>query len=241
MAVPPSLPKLKRTAWCAGALTAGLERVDVPAADKFRTGEVAFTLAYYGDINNRIMLEAEPHRKDFMRDLDGQRYEPDGSYDQDMATLVARPTERNTREEYRSLLDQYTDRQYWDELARIMSPIAFGSGLSERGAKKLLPDLAAYLTSRVVGSEIRDRLQRPLKQALLDGDEVCLVSHSMGCIVSYDVLWKFSRMSEYREVRDHKVSLWLTLGSPLGDAWVQDNLYDSDEPEDGKYPNNIGR
>jgi hypothetical protein len=144
-------------------------------------------------------------------------------------------------EDYRALLANIGDRQYVDDLVRVFSPVARVVGLSDRAIKRMFPDLAAYLTSRVVGSEIRDRLQRPLMEALLKDDDVCLVSHSMGCMASYDVLWKFSRMSEYREIRDIKVPLWITLGNPLGEPWVKDNLYDSDEPEDGKYPANIGR
>ena len=100
---------------------------------------------------------------------------------------------------------------------------------------------------RTIGSKIRERLHTPLKNALIDGDDVCLVAHSMGTMVSYDVLWKFSRMSEYREVQDanNPVSLWLTLGSPLGEAGVKANLSDSDErthrDETDKFPKNIIR
>ena len=84
---------------------------------------------------------------------------------------------------------------------------------------------------RTIGSRIRERLHTPLKNALLKDEDVCLVAHSMGTMVSYDVLWKFSRMSEYKDVQRAKnpVSLFLTLGSPLGEAGVKANLYDSNE------------
>ena len=60
-------------------------------------------------------------------------------------------------------------------------------------------------------------------------------------MVSYDVLWKFSQMSEYRDVQDSKrrISKWITLGNPLGEPGVRKNLYDADEPDDGRYPKNI--
>ena len=53
----------------------------------------------------------------------------------------------------------------------------------------------------------------------------------MGCMVAYDVLWKFSRMSEYGDLRatGTRISRWITLGCPLGEAGVKANLYDSDE------------
>lgn len=49
--------------------------------------------------------------------------------------------------------------------------------------------------------------------------------------MSYDVLWKFSRMSEYKDVRDSesRISKWITLGCPLGEAGVKANLYDAGE------------
>ena len=63
------------------------------------------------------------------------------------------------------------------------------------------------------------------------GDDICLVSHSMGCMVAYDVLWKFSRMSEYSDLRADgaKITRWVTLGCPLGEAGVKTNLYDANE------------
>ncbi|MFT5081500.1 MAG: hypothetical protein ACI84E_002163, partial [Planctomycetota bacterium] len=100
-------------------------------------------------------------------------------------------------------------------------------------------DMSAYLTQYHVGSAIRQRLQKLLAPALKRGDDVCLVSHSMGCIVSYDVLWKFSRMSEYEQIRERKVNRWITLGSPLGEPGVQDNLYDAKVDASGQYPTNI--
>ena len=70
---------------------------------------------------------------------------------------------------------------------------------------------------------------------------MAIVAHSMGCIASYDVLWKLSHMSEYRKYHDRAVSLWLTLGSPLGEPAVRESLYDASEPADGVYPRNVRR
>jgi hypothetical protein len=220
------------------SLAGGLRRVDEGAAKALESGRVKFTFVYYGDVCNRLMVEAEPERRKEM-EKDGENwFEPGGSYDEDLERLVARPTNRHGAEDYRKLLKEEKDKSAYDNIARAVSPVLSLFGLSERVIKKTLPDLGAYLTSRVVGSEIRERLQAPLRKALLAGDEVALVAHSMGCIVSYDVLWKFSRMSEYRDTWGHKVSLWLTLGNPLGEPAVRENLYDADEPEDGMYPSN---
>jgi len=87
------------------SLLHGLERVDADAAARVRRREVRVTFAYYGDINNRIMVEAEPGRTEWMvRGEDGVYYEKDGSYDDDLARLHARPTADHSPREYRALL-----------------------------------------------------------------------------------------------------------------------------------------
>jgi len=221
------------------ALLHGLERVSSRAAEAVRSGRAATSLAYYGDINNRLVLAAEPHRKAEMVEIDGAWYERPGSYDADLDKLLARPTEHHGATHYAQLLREVPDRRWRDDVARVGSAILNVFGLGHRTVIAQLPDLWKYVTTRIEGSAIRDRLQRPLIAALRESEDVAIVAHSMGCIVSYDVLWKLSRMSEYREFHQRRVSLWLTLGSPLGEPAVQRGLYDSNEPGDGRYPNNI--
>jgi hypothetical protein len=102
--------------------------------------------------------------------------------------------------------------------ARAVSTLAAiltGSRLNGFAIMNATADMGAYLMRRSVGSAIRARLQDPLRKALKRGDDICLVSHSMGCMVAYDVLWKFSRMSEYADLRAGgvKVTRWVTLGA----------------------------
>jgi hypothetical protein len=221
------------------ALLHGLERVDARAARALADGAVRASFAYYGDLNNRLMVAAEPWRKKKMVLRGGTWYEPPRSYDADLRRLFDRPNSRLGPADYAELLQRERDLRGADDLARVVSPLLALLGLSGPILRKVLPDLGAYLGSRVVGSAVRQRLQAPLARALRAGDDVALVAHSMGCIVSYDVLWKFSRMSEYAALRSKKISLWLTLGCPLGDPAVRGSLYDSREPEDGAFPANV--
>lgn len=75
---------------------------------------------------------------------------------------------------------------------------------------------------------IADRIRAPLEQALRnawDHDKVVmLLSHSMGTFVSYDVLWRFSHRPEpeYKNYRKHAVDLFITMGSPMGDAVLRE-------------------
>lgn len=89
------------------------------------------------------------------------------------------------------------------------------------------PDMAHYWNEDTYfGSDVRHRLMVELKEALDNQDDVMIVSHSLGTMISYDVLWKLSHYGEYRHDygADKKVNLLLTLGSPLGDENVKDRL-----------------
>lgn len=223
------------------ALLAGLGHVSSEATRLVDTGTVPLTLAYYGDLNNDIMIRAQPEKKAEMVQIGGLWFEPDGCDDEGFEKLMRRSPAAHTHQDYERFLETVRDRRYKDDFARVMSPLLALTGLSCKAIMKIAPDLGSYLTSRVIGSQMRERLQGPLQQALLAGDDIALVSHSMGCIISYDVLWKFSRMTEYRDLWPRRVGFWLTLGSPLGDPAVLKELYDAHEPDDGRYPRNIGQ
>jgi hypothetical protein len=234
------------------ALKHGLGRVDASGDTAKRIGassaipqnkRVKFSFVYYGDFSNTALLEKKPDLKAYLKDQDPDHdntaCEVAGSYDADLDRLFART--QFTKAAYKKLLKEEKDTSALDDVASVVSAIGNLFGLNDELIAKATPDMGAYLLTRGMGSAVRDRLQRPLKKALADGDDICLVSHSMGCIVAYDVLWKFSNMSEYREIRDskNKINLWLTLGNPLGEPGVKKNLYDAHEPDDGRYPRHI--
>jgi len=221
------------------ALVAGLERVDEKAARAVADAKVKLTVAYYGDVTTNIMATVSPQITDELVRRNGKWYEQPDRDVNGLNRIVARPTEHHTQEDYRELLKQNKNHRFLDDVVKVVSPIASITGLGVYAVSRLFPDLGAYLTVRSCGSEIRRRLQQTLKPALSRGDEIALVSHSMGCIIAYDVLWKLSRMSEHEAVRDRRVSLWVTLGSPLGDKFIRDSLYDSNESDDGLYPANV--
>lgn len=224
------------------ALLNGLGRVSTSARKKVEQGKVRFTFAFYGDINNRLMWADDPDEwRQWLTDRDPDhgnvRCEKSGSYNADLKTLLARDSSQFTKASYRKFLREVPDQSWKDDAALVLSGIASIFGLNDNIIRKATPDMAEYLQTREIGSAVRDRLQRPLKKALGAGEDVCLVAHSMGTIVSYDVLWKFSRMSEYAELRDKPVTKWITLGCPLGEPGVRGDLYDAGERENGMYPN----
>lgn len=225
------------------SLLHGLERVSEDAAQKIRSGDVKFSFAFYGDISNHLMIEAGKKSRRDLPDRDSAHddtpCEKAGSYDTDLERLFART--QFTKSAYKTLLKQEDDLRAVDNVASAVSGVLNLLGLSDNVIRAATPDMGAYLTTRRTGSAVRTRLQRRLEKPMRDGADICLVSHSMGCIVSYDVLWKYSRMSEYSHLHDKKITRWITLGCPLGEGGVRDNLYDADEPDDGRYPTNIRR
>lgn len=80
----------------------------------------------------------------------------------------------------------------------------------------------------------------PLKEAMDRDDDILVISHSLGSMIAYDTLWKFCRTGEYRpNYTGKKISLWITLGSPLGDETVKRHLNGANATGDRRYPNNL--
>lgn len=218
------------------ALLKGLERAHPAKAQKVKSGKVKLDIVYYGDINNKIMAEASSKAKKDLTvkdpDFNNAPCIPTGSIETALDELEK--IKNFNKAAYRKIVKANKDLRFLDEAAWALSTfsaITTATVLNMAAIKFGTADMGAYLMRRKVGSAIRERLQAPLRRALMKGDDICLVSHSMGCMVAYDVMWKFSRMSEYRGIQDKgtKVKRWITLGCPLGEAGVKANLYDANE------------
>ncbi|MGN8229820.1 hypothetical protein [Paenibacillus polymyxa] len=59
------------------ALIAGLRRVNEEAAQKLEQEQILLTFSYYGDINNRLLLESQPRYRELFEEDDGDFYVPD--------------------------------------------------------------------------------------------------------------------------------------------------------------------
>lgn len=229
------------------ALIQGVARNDPAKAAKIANGSIRTDFVYYGDINNELLARTARIRKTLTEtdpDNAGAKCIPHSEVQPALDALAQ--ISKFSKADYRKILRNNKDRRWLDDAARALSTIAAittATFLNEAVISLATADMGAYLLTRQTGSEIRSRLQEKLKPALMNGDDICLIAHSMGCMVSYDVLWKFSRMSEYSNVREqgNRVNLWLTLGCPLGEAGVKSNLYDGHERQKDRYPINIIR
>ena len=100
-------------------------------------------------------------------------------------------------------------------------------GLGARAIGLEAPDLLEYWNpDSGFASRVRWRLTEILEPALIAGDDILLVTHSLGTLIAYDNLWKLSHHVEHRAVfqTGHKLTRWITLGSPLGNPTVRKNL-----------------
>jgi hypothetical protein len=226
------------------ALEEGVKRAGGAGLRDANGNAVTFSSAYFGDISNQILgRSASVAQKLTETDpLHGNMpCFPRGPLDRGFELTTAFP--RFDKARYQKVLAEASDMRWLDEAADWASSLAgllTGGFLNLLGINVATEDLGAYLTSHNVGSAVRGRLDALLRPALLRQDDVCLITHSMGCMVAYDLMWKYAHMSEYADFRDRqrKVSKWVTLGNPLGEVGVRRNLLDGRYGEAEKYPSN---
>ena len=114
--------------------------------------------------------------------------------------------------------------------------------LSEKMFARYAPELAEYWADVHFGSDLRLRLTAHLKTAMKREGPICLVGHSLGTMICYDVLWKLSHYGEYRrEPWNRAVDLLVTLGSPVADETIKRHLKGQSAPEEFRHPTNVGR
>ena len=101
-----------------------------------------------------------------------------------------------------------------------------------------LRDLNRYLNDENgIGAHTRRMLKAPILAAAEDGCPVLLIAHSMGSVIAYDTLWELSQ-GDYAGV---KLDLLLTMGSPLGQHYMQKRLKGAEREGAARYPSIIRR
>jgi hypothetical protein len=101
-----------------------------------------------------------------------------------------------------------------------------------------LRDLVRYeRNGNGIGDHVRRMLKVPLLAASGAGRPVLLIGHSMGSVIAYDALWELS----HSHGNPLKIDLFLTMGSPLGQSFMQRKLKGHDRRGKSRYPLNIRR
>lgn len=101
-----------------------------------------------------------------------------------------------------------------------------------------LRDLRRYVQNRGnIAQQVRQKLKRPLRAAHAAKRPILLIAHSMGSVIAYESLWQMSRAD--REPMD--IDLLLTMGSPLGQRYIQNRIKGCDAIGAVRFPDNIRR
>jgi hypothetical protein len=101
-----------------------------------------------------------------------------------------------------------------------------------------LRDLRRYQQNdNDIAEHTRQMLKIPLRAATETGRPVLLIGHSMGSVIAWDSLWQLSRQDDHAV----EVDLLLTMGSPLGQRFVQRRLQGYHEAGEKSCPAGINR
>jgi hypothetical protein len=101
-----------------------------------------------------------------------------------------------------------------------------------------LRDLRRYLQDdNGIAGHTRQMLKLRLGAASGGRQPVLLIAHSMGSVIAYDSLWELGASG-----RDHlRLDTLFTMGSPLGQRYMQKRLKGAGSTGYERYPNNIRR
>lgn len=101
-----------------------------------------------------------------------------------------------------------------------------------------LRDLRRYVRNQNgIGDHTREMLKMPLRAAWESQRPLLLIAHSMGSVIAYDALWEMSHDSR----DDLRLELLLTMGSPLGQNYLQRRLFGHDRSGTERFPANVRR
>jgi len=99
-------------------------------------------------------------------------------------------------------------------------------------------DLRRYVRNRnEIGEHTRQMLKIPLRAAAEAGRPILLIGHSMGSVIAWDSLWQMA----HNDSDDVAVALFLTMGSPLGQHYIQRRLQGRAESGASRFVSGIRR
>lgn len=101
-----------------------------------------------------------------------------------------------------------------------------------------LRDLWRYLNDENgIASHTREMLKMRLRAADKSEQPVLLIGHSMGSVIAWDSLWELSHSG-----RDQlRLDTLVTMGSPLGQRYLQKRIKGSGASGRDRYPDNVRR
>ncbi len=210
------------------ALRAGIERDFVDELAAFDT--LAKHHAWYGDLTNEY-LAGQGRSYDEQLDIGDRR-----NALQQLTQIDAR--KRFGIRQYDCLPGKSALPEF---IADVTAPVVGAFGLTMPVLSRVSKDFANYLhgdTEYCKG--VRERVRSKICELLDGGDEILLLTHGTGSAIAYDILWQLSHDRTYKaNYGDHKIGLWVTMGSPLGDLHIRRRLHGAKEKRALRYPSNV--
>lgn len=191
---------------------------------------VEMDLAYYGDLSNQL-LESFGRRIDERLDIG----------DREAALTRLREIPARKRFGIRQY-DRLPGKSAVPEaIADSIYPLLGMIGLSLPIISRMSRDFGVYLKGDGdYANNVRARVRDKLCEMLDRGDDILLMSHGTGSAVCWDVLWQLSHDPGYSDhYGERKISLWLTLGAPLGDRRIRKRLLGADSKAPAAFPTNV--
>ena len=169
------------------ALAAGMERDHPDLLPQYRG--LTKELAYFGDLSNTYLL-SKGGKYDEPLDIGDRR----NAFHQ-LKQLDKR--KKFTVQRYDNLPGKSALGEF---AAEIATPVLGAVGLASTLISKMAKDLGEYWNAKSdFAAQVRQRVREPLCAALDRDEKVMLVSHGVGCIMAYDVLWQLSHDPEFSE------------------------------------------
>ncbi len=215
-----------KTLWI-DALATGVARDHAAVLPLLTAATKSFV--YYGDISNAY-LRQQGYKYDEQADIKDRK--------KMLLRLAQYKKNQFTKKNYNAL----PGKSSWGEaLADAFAGALSALRLSDPAINLVAPDMREYWNEdSAFSTDVRYPLIAPLMEAMDRGDDILVISHSLGSMIAYDTFWKFCHTGEYRPTyTDKKISLWITLGSPLSDETVQRNLKGAGASGERRYPNNV--
>ena len=210
------------------ALRYGIQRDYADNVDAYDM--IVKELAYYGDLTNTLL---ESHGKHYDEKLDlGDR----NSALSDLKAIPAR--KRFGIRQYDRLPGKSALREF---AADVAAPVMGALGLTMPLVRCVSKDCAEYLSGKTdYAKRVRERVRTKLCKMLDRGDHILLMTHGLGCIVAYEVLWQLSHEAEFKDQYGRaKIDTWLTLGAPLGDTHIRKRLLGAKNVVGERFPTNV--
>lgn len=207
------------------ALRAGIERDNPHKLAAFDQAKLSFV--YYGNLSNKLLKSK------------GKTQPPSSVAARKKALEQLKQVSSNgfTKAAYKKIPGK---ESFKEGIADTLAPILGFFHLTDNLVEQVAPDMRDYWNhDSDFGSASRGRMTPHLKEAFDNDDSICVIGHSLGTMICYDTLWKFSRSYDFAEYNKKKIDLFISTGSPLGDETVKRNLKGADADNERKYPSNI--